>query len=122
MKPYLISTESANRITQNVLRIVNMQPGCTAYRINNVGVWDEKKQIRRKGNTEKGLPDVWCCVRGRFVVVEVKAGKDKLNKHQEQRRFEIEQAKGIFLEVRSTDQFLVWFTEFLKFRACGCNS
>lgn len=104
MKP-----ESANRITANILRVVNLQPGCVAYRINNVGVWDEKKQVRRAGNTEKGLPDVWCCLRGKFAVIEVKAGRDKMSEHQKARQFEIERAGGLFFEARSTDGFLEWF-------------
>lgn len=107
-------SETANGITANILRMVNMQPGCVAYRVNNVGVWDEKKQIRRAGNTEKGLPDVWLCVRGRFVVVEVKAGKDKLSEHQAQRKFEIERAGGLYFEARGTDEFQRFFIELLK--------
>ena len=106
--------ETANRITANVVRAINMQSGCVAYRVNNVGVWDEKKQIHRGGNTEKGLPDVWACLRGEFVVFEVKAGKDKLSIHQLARKQEIERAKGVFVEVRSTDAFLSWFRDFLS--------
>lgn len=106
--------ETANRITANIIRAINMQSGCVAYRVNNVGVWDEKKQIHRGGNTEKGLPDVWSCLHGEFVVFEVKAGKDKLSIHQLARKQEIERAKGVFVEVRSTDAFLSWFRDFLS--------
>lgn len=106
--------ETANQITRNILKTINFQPGCVAYRVNNVGVWDEKKQVRRAGNTEKGLPDIWACVRGRFVVVEVKAGSDKLSEHQQARRFEVELAKGVYFEARSTDEFLAFFEKLLK--------
>jgi Holliday junction resolvase len=90
-----------------------MQFGCVAYRVNNVGVWDEAKQIHRGGNTEKGLPDIWACIRGKFIVIEVKAGKDKMSEHQEARRQEIERAKGVYFVARSTDEFFKWF-EILK--------
>ena len=107
--------ETANRITQNVIRVINMTPGCVAYRINNVGIWDAAKQIHRKANTEGGLPDVWACLRGQFVTIEVKAGRDQLSEDQEKRQFEIERAGGIFLVAHSTDGFLVDF-EAVKLR------
>lgn len=106
--------ETANAITKNVLRIINLQTGCAAWRVNNVGVWDEKKKVRRKGNTEKGLPDIWACIRGAFVVIEVKAGSDKLSDDQKKRRFEVERAKGVYFEARSTDEFLKWFENLLS--------
>lgn len=114
LKPSKQKAETANQITKNVLRVINLQTGCIAYRVNNVGVWDEKKQVRRKGNTEKGLPDVWACIRGRFVVIEVKAGKDVLSDDQKKRRFEVERAKGVYFEARSTDEFLKWFEMLLN--------
>lgn len=110
----ILKKETANRITANIIRAVNMQPGCVAYRINNVGVWDEAKQIHRRGNTEKGLPDVIASIRGRFVAIEVKAGKDRLSEYQKRRAFEIEKAGGVYFECRSTDMFLTFLTEILK--------
>lgn len=106
--------ETANRITANIIRAINMQPGCTAYRINNVGVWDEAKQVYRKGNTQKGIFDISATVKGRAVWIEVKAGRDKprheqLIFQQEQRR-----AGGIAEFIYSTDEFLQFFTELLK--------
>lgn len=108
MKP-----ETANAITRNILRIINYQPGCIGYRINNVGVWDAAKQLHRGGNTEKGLPDIWACIRGQFVTIEVKAGKDRMSEDQKKRKFEIEKAGGVYFECRGTDDFLKWF-EILK--------
>lgn len=109
-----IKRESANRITRNVLTVINKQPGCVAYRVNNVGIYDEAIGARRKGNTERGLPDVWACVLGRFLTVEVKAGKDALSEHQEMRKFEIEKAGGIFFVARSTDGFTDFFSDLVN--------
>lgn len=106
--------ETANQITRNVLRLANFQTGCVAYRVNNVGVWDQAKGIHRKGNTEKGLPDVIMIYRGRFIAIEVKAGRDKLSDDQKKRQFEIERAGGIYFECRSTDGFI-------NFLQNGCN-
>ena len=106
--------ETANRITANVVRIINAQPGGIAYRVNNTGIWDEAKQIFRKAHTEKGIPDVIGCYRNRSLWIEVKAGRDKLSEDQLMRKFEIERAGGLYFEARSTDSFQKWFTEILK--------
>lgn len=103
------TAETANQITKNILRIANLQTGCVAYRVNNVGVWDEAKQLHRKGNTEKGLPDVLMIYKGRYIGIEIKAGKDKLSDDQKKRKFEIERAGGVYFECRSTDDFLMFF-------------
>lgn len=104
--------ESANGITAAIIRVVNMRLRCVAYRVNNVGVWDAAKGVHRGGNTEKVLPDIWCCLNGRFVVIEVKAGKDRQSDEQKQRQFEIERAGGVYLLIRSKDEFLKWFESF----------
>jgi len=106
-----IPTETANGMTKNIIRAVNMRSGCVAYRINNVGIWDEKKQIHRRANTEKGLPDIWGCVHGRLLTIEVKAGSDKMSEHQLFRKVEIERAGGLYCEAKSTDAALAWFNE-----------
>ena len=106
-----IPTETANGMTKNIIRAVNMRPGCVAYRINNVGIWDEKKQIHRRANTEKGLPDIWGCVHGRLLTIEVKAGEDTIDDEQVYRKSEIERAGGLHFFARSTDAALAWFNE-----------
>jgi VRR-NUC domain len=111
--PNKLFAESANQITRNIIRIVNMQPGCVAYRINNVGVWDAAKGIHRGGNTEKGLPDIWMCVHGFFVTIEVKAGSDKMSDDQLRRQDEISRAGGLMVVCGSTDSFQEWFTPML---------
>lgn len=106
--------ETANRITANIIRAINTQPGCVAYRVNNVGVYDEQKGVYRRGNTQKGISDVIACFRGRMAAIEVKSGRDKLSRDQMVFKQEIERAGGLYFEARSTDGFLDWFTEILK--------
>lgn len=101
--------ESAGRLTQNVLRAINMQPRCVAWRINNVGVWDAAKGVYRAGNTQKGIADISAILRGRPVWIEVKAGRDRLSMEQQIFGQEVERAGGVYLVVRSTDEFLEWF-------------
>lgn len=105
--------ETANRITANIIRAITSQPGCVAYRVNNTGIWDEAKQVFRRAHTEKGLPDIWACLRGRFATIEVKAGRDKMSLDQLHRKAEIERAGGLYCIAYSTDTFLDWFTKTL---------
>jgi hypothetical protein len=106
--------ETANKITANILRVINSQPNCSASRISNVGIWDDKKKVYRTSKSTKGIADVFACIRGRYVELEVKAGKDKPSSEQLAHQQEIRRAKGVYEFMHSTDQFTVWFTEFLK--------
>ncbi len=106
--------ETANRMTSNILMAINMQPGCVAYRINNVGVWDDGKQVYRKGATKKGVFDIAAVIRGRAMWVEVKAGRDKASREQLLFSQEIEKAGGIAFFAYSTDDFMNFFTEILR--------
>lgn len=106
--------ETANRIKANITRIVNMQPGCIAVRINNVGIWDAEKKIYRKSQTAKGVADVFLCVRGLYCEIEVKAGKDKASVEQLQRQQEVRRAKGVYEFVGSTDEFVALFNKLLS--------
>ena len=106
--------ETANLMTANIIRAINMQPGCVAYRINNVGVWDEAKQVYRRGNTQKGIFDISATIRGRSVWIEVKAGRDKMSLDQLIFKQEVERAGGIAFVAYSTDEFLHFFTDLLK--------
>lgn len=105
--------ESANRITANMIRAINMQPGCVAYRINNVGVWDAEKQIHRKGNTQKGVFDIAATIKGRAVWLEVKSGRDKPSTDQLIFQQEIRSAGGVAEFVYSTDNGLELLTKLL---------
>lgn len=106
--------ETANQITANIIRVVNMQPKCVAARINVVGIFDAKIGGHRKSNATKGVEDVVCCIRGMYVGFEVKAGNDKQSEDQKKREFEIKRAGGQYYIIRSTDEFLKVFTQILN--------
>lgn len=112
-KPKKPKGETANAITANVIRAINMQPQCIAYRINNVGIWDEKKQIHRRANTQKGIFDVAAIIKGRSAWFEIKAGYDKPSQDQLIFQQEVISAGGIADFIRSTDEFLKLFTTIL---------
>lgn len=74
---------TANQATRQILNYLNLA-GFYAWRNNNNAVWDEKKQIFRKGSVEKGIPDILGFEKatGKMIAVEVKAGKDKPSPEQ----------------------------------------
>lgn len=105
--------ETANAMTANVVRAINMQPRCAAYRINNVGVWDDAKGIYRKGNTQKGIFDVSAVIKGRAAWFEIKAGRDKPSREQLIFQQEIRSSGGVAEFVYSTDEFLKLLTKLI---------
>lgn len=106
--------ESANRITANIIRAINMQPRCVAYRINNVGVWDAAKEVYRKGNTQKGIFDISAVIRGRAVWIEVKAGRDKPSPDQLLFQQEVRLSGGVAEFVYSTEEGLKLITKLIS--------
>lgn len=106
--------ETANAMTANVVRAINMQPRCAAYRINNVGVWDEVKGVYRRGNTQKGIFDVSAVIKGRAAWFEIKAGRDKPSREQLIFQQEVRGAGGVAEFVYSTDEFLTMFIKLLS--------
>lgn len=106
--------ESANQITTHLVLAINLQPRCVAYRINNVGVWDEAKQIYRKGNTQRGIFDISAIFRGRAVWIEVKAGRDKPSHDQLVFQQEVRGAGGIAEFVYSTEEGLKLITKLIS--------
>lgn len=53
----------------------------------------------------RGVPDVLCCVRGRFIAVEIKGAADTLKPIQAAQIEQIRQAGGKAFVVRSLDEF-----------------
>lgn len=51
-----------------------------------------------------GIPDIICCIRGRFIAFEVKTGSGKLTKIQEATIRKIKEAKGEAYKVTSVDE------------------
>lgn len=74
---------TANQATRQILNYLNLA-GFFAWRNNNNAVWDEKKQIFRKGSVEKGVADImgYCKKTGKVIAIEVKVGKDKPSPEQ----------------------------------------
>ncbi|MBW1939200.1 MAG: VRR-NUC domain-containing protein [Deltaproteobacteria bacterium] len=82
-------TKQESRLQAEVLRYLRSLPQCRAFR-----VWP----------TERGLPDVVCCYRGRFYAFELKVSKNKPTPLQEHVLQEIRDAGGVAKIIRSIDE------------------
>lgn len=65
--------------------------------------------------TERGCPDILCCVYGHFLAIEIKEGKDYLSKIQSEQLQRILDAKGqawVIYDyedfVKKLDRMMVW--------------
>lgn len=68
------------------------------------------------GYGNSGVPDFLCCVNGKFVAIEAKAGKGETTALQKKNIREIEDAGGDAWVVRETniESFEAWMKEALK--------
>lgn len=90
------SDANANALTNAVLFDMTNVRGGACYRINNVGVYDSKRGVYRKGGTRKGIPDIIGVINGRFYGVEIKFGRDRQSADQRVIELEIQSAGGVY--------------------------
>lgn len=119
----------ANELTKEIIRYLSLN-GYVVWRNNTVGIFDIKqaaqklfsckrissvkhaisilKTCYRKSHDRKGAPDIigYQKKTGRFIGVEVKAGKDKESIHQEQFRKQAVHAGAIHILARSLDDVI----------------
>lgn len=80
--------------------------GYFAARVNTQGTYSKKLGRYIKSGATKGMADITSVINGRHVSIEVKIGKDKPRELQLQRQKEIEAAGGVYIFVKSLDNFL----------------
>ena len=91
---------SANELTRQVLAWARFR-GYFATRINNMGVYDQKRGCYRKSHTRPGFPDIVIIGPfGRFYGVEVKSGRDTQSDAQMQCEAEIRASGGVYIICR----------------------
>jgi hypothetical protein len=125
IKPY--SDNSANALTKCVIRWIELHGG-QAERINTMGRMVDKRKIvtdviGRKGmigsmtyiptTGTRGSADVSAVISGRSVKLEIKYGKDRQSEAQKKYQKSVENAKGIYIIVRTFDDFLEWWDNFV---------
>jgi hypothetical protein len=99
------SCKDTNSLTRAVIDYINLTGGY-AVRIQSQGQYDSKRGIWRKGTTRKGTADIIAAIRGRFVSIEIKTGRDKQSEAQRRTETDVKQAGGIYWVIRNFEGFL----------------
>jgi hypothetical protein len=116
---------SANGLTKLVIKWIELHGG-QAERINTMGRMVDKRKIvtdvlGRKGmigsmsyiptTGTRGSADVSATVQGRSIKLEIKIGKDRQSDAQKAYEASVTKAGGIYLIVRSMDEFIEWWDQ-----------
>jgi hypothetical protein len=120
--------KTANGLTRLVIKWIELH-GFQAERINTTGrMIDNRKVVTdvlgRKGTIgsmsyipttgTKGSADISATVHGRSLKLEIKIGKDRQSDAQKAYEQSITSAGGVYLIVRTMDQFVQWWDENIK--------
>jgi len=100
----------ANDLTKAIVQWIRLNVG-TAWRQNNIGVYDEKiGKYRKSPGTLKGVSDIIGIAEdGTFIAIEVKAGKDRLSEDQKDFLKLVRMMNGHAIEARSLDDVINYF-------------
>lgn len=119
---------TANGLTKCVIDFIRLTGG-QAERINCTGRYIDKSQTYTDvvGHTrtigtgqwlpstgQKGTADISAVILGRAVKIEIKVGKDRQSEAQLEYQAAIENAGGIYLIVRSFEEFSLWYQALLR--------
>jgi len=120
---------SANALTKCVIAYITYMGG-QAERISSQGQYREgakiqvgtgelahHKQLPGKwtpGQSTKGTADISSTIRGRSVKIEIKYGKDRQSDVQKAYQEAVERAGGVYIIVRTFDEFVVWYNQFTE--------
>lgn len=87
-----------------ILDLLAHIPNCYAFRSGSGLIKTEAGNYFRTG--KKGCPDIIACLKGRWIGIECKVGKNKLSPFQKQAQEDIEKAGGIYLIAYSLDEVI----------------
>ena len=84
-------------LQQRILKHLASTPRCVAFKIEIAN--------------ERGVPDILCCVSGRYLAIEVKEGKDVVSPIQNEQMRRIGEAQGWVIVARNFDVFKALFDD-----------
>lgn len=119
---------SANALTKCVIAWITYMGG-QAERISSQGQYREGKKVQvgtgtlshskqlpgkwTPGQSTKGTADISATIKGRSVKIEIKYGKDRQSDVQKEYQASIERAGGVYIIVRTFDEFVEWYQKFV---------
>ena len=105
--------DNANALTKCIAKYLKLH-GHFAARVNTTGNYNAKLGKWVGSGSRKGMADISAVMYGRHVSIEIKIGSDKPRPEQLQGKQEIEKSGGIYLFVKSFDDFLKQIEAFNK--------
>ena len=118
---------TANGLTRCVLDFLRLS-GWQSERIGNTGrMIDNTKVVTDcigrpkrvgsiqwiKGTGTNGTADISATVAGRSIKIEIKIGKDRQSDVQRKYQADVERSGGVYLIVKTLDDFLQWYDDFV---------
>jgi hypothetical protein len=100
--------ETTNNITTAIINFL-LSKGHSASRINVQGQYDESILAWRKSGSRKGFYDIVCSIKGKFVAIDIKKGKDFLSDDQLKFKGEVIKDGGYAVEFRDYQEFIDWY-------------
>jgi hypothetical protein len=95
----------ANDLTKFVINYLTLN-GHFASRIQSQGQYHPKHSRWVKSKVRRGIGDIIACIDGRFVMIEIKAGKDRQSEYQKQVEKDVNESGGYYWIVRHPDEFI----------------
>ncbi len=92
---------TANNLTSHIINEIELS-GNLANRINNTGLYDSSLGIRRKlPEKERGKSDILACIRGHYVAIEIKIGKDRFSDDQLAFKARVLKSGGMYFHAKN---------------------
>ena len=98
------SQKDANAITHAILLFLRLK-GHYCSRIQSQGQYNPTLKRWTHSMVRRGIGDITATINGRFIMIEVKAGKDKLSHWQTKTMQEVEKSGGLYVIAHSFDEF-----------------
>ena len=117
-KPKAPKTVTANDLTRQIIRFIRQDPDAFATRLNSTGIYraDLKKYV--PSQQVAGMPDIYACVNGRAVHIEVKVGKDSVSPDQAETIADLTKAGAWVFVAHDFDSFKEWFVRWFQTPPC----
>ena len=99
---------TTNGLTQAVIKFLEYK-GHYCSRIQSQGQYNPTLGRWTKSTVKRGIGDALTVIGGRTVMLEFKVGRDRQSQHQKKTQREVEASGGIYLIVKSYDQFMEFY-------------
>jgi hypothetical protein len=127
LPPPKLKESGANDLTRLVIDFLTYND-CQAERISSQGQYRDGKKVvtdcigRKRtigsgiwtpGTSTKGTADISATIKGRSVKIEIKWGADRQSQSQKEYQNAIEKAMGVYIIVKTFDDFVLWYDNFI---------